>query len=317
MKAAQINSYGDVSKIEINEVAKPEPGEGQVRVRVHAAALNPFDNMVLGGMVVPADQTTFPLTLGQDFAGEVEELGPNVTDFATGDHVYGSSNALFGGSGAFAEYVIANTSSIAASPTVGTQGEIASLPTAGVSALQAIDTLDLSQGQTIFIDGGAGGVGSYAIQIAKDRGLKVTALASTHNQAYVTGLGADTVIDYKTTNYLDAVKDVDGLIHTARALDGNDMLAVLKPGGKAVALTGDLDDAAAAKLGVTVTNQMTHTTTQQLVTLAALVSAGKVTSHVDSQFSLDDTAKAYDVLANGSVAGKIAITPTNDTDSKA
>lgn len=306
MKAAQINAYGDVSNIKVQEADKPVVGEGQVLVKVNAGGLNPFDGMVLAGYVVPADQTKFPLTLGQDFAGVVEAVGDGVSDFAIGDRVYGSSNALFGGTGGFAEFALANVASIAKSPDVS-DSEAAALPTAGVSALQAIEAMDLAEGQSLFVDGAAGGVGAFGVQIAKANGVRVVALASTENQEFVKSLGADELIDYKTTNYHDAVKDVDAVLHTVRALDGNEMLSVLVKGGKAVALTDDFSEEQANELNVTVFNQQTHTNSERLATLASLVNDGKVKVNIDTEFSLDDTAKAFDAQNNKSVAGKIVI----------
>lgn len=309
MKAAQINNYGSTADIRIQDATQPEVKADTVLVKVEAAGLNPFDAMVLTGMVVPAANTSFPLTLGQDFAGEVVQVGDSVSHVKPGDKVYGSSNALFGGSGAFAEYVLAASNSLALSPAEATSEQAAGLPTAGNSALQALDTLNIQAGQTVFIDGAAGGVGSYAVQIAKSRGAKVIALASTENSDFVKSLGADEVIDYKTTDFKTIVKDVDAVVHTVRAISGNDVLATLKKGGTAVALTGDLDETKAAELGVTAVNQMTHTNTEALNKLGELVANGKVTTHIAATFNLDDTAKAYDTLTNDSIAAKIVIKP--------
>src|ERR1700757_1915372 len=219
MKAAQIDSYGDVSNIQVREVEKPTITDDQVLIKASAASLNPFDQAVLAGHAQSMAPLNFPATLGLDAAGVIEEVGGNVTGFAVGDRVYGTANAMFGASGAFAEHVAASGKSVGHSPENISDTEAASLPTAGISALQAINTLAVEQGQKAFIHGASGGVGSIAVQLAKSRGAYVAATASTENVDFVKSLGADEVIDYKTQDYKEIVKDYDALFNTVRSDD--------------------------------------------------------------------------------------------------
>lgn len=308
MKAAQISEYGTPTNITINEVDIPTPDAKQVLVSVTTAGLNPFDSIVLAGYAHAMAPLNFPATLGLDFAGTITRVGSEVTEFKEGDHVYGTANAMFGASGAFAEYAVANAGSIALAPTTISSAESASLPTAGVSAWQGIVTeLNVQSGQKVFINGGTGGVGSIAVQIAKHLGAYVAVTASTDNADYAKSLGADEVIDYKTTDFKDVLHDYDAVLNNVRSDDGSDSLKVLKKGGKGASLTGGYETADAEALGVTAVNQMTHVTTASLDALCEIVDAGAVKPTIDASFSLNDIQKAYETLANSSVAGKIVI----------
>lgn len=307
MKAAQINNYGDTSAIQIHETDKPTITDDQVLVHVAAAGINPFDLMVLNGGAQAMAPLQFPATLGIDLAGTIVEVGNNVTGFAIGDSVYGTANAMFGNSGAFAEFAAVAPSNLATAPSTISLADAASLPTAGVSGLQAIDALDVRTGQKVFIHGGAGGAGSIAIQIAKARGAYVASTASAANSNFVRSLGADEVIDYKTQNFLDIIKEYDAVFTTVRSSDINDVLTVLKKGGVAVSLVGPFDDTKVAELDVTASAQMTHVTTESLNALRQLVDDGTVVPAVDKTFTLDQTVDAYTALQNDSIKGKIII----------
>lgn len=307
MKAAQIDDYGQSSNIMIREVAIPDPTDDQLLVEVGAASINPFDLTVLSGGAKAMAPLTFPATLGLDFAGVVTAIGQNVSGFAIGDRVYGTANAMFGASGAFAEFAVTNAANVGITPPNLNDVEAASLPTAGISGLQAIDTLHVQPGQKIFIHGGAGGAGSIAIQVAKARGAYVATTASTNNIEFVQSLGADEVIDYKTQDFSAIIKDYDAVFTTVRSEDINDVLKSLKTGGVAISLVGPFDDSRASELGVTASAQMTHVTTASLDELRTLVESGAVKPHVFKTYLLDSTASAYDALANESVLGKIAI----------
>ncbi len=308
MKSAQIDNYGDVSAIMLNDVEKPAIAENQVLIETNAASLNPFDLAVLAGHAQSMAPLTFPATLGLDMAGTVVGVGAAVTKFGIGERVYGTANAMFGASGAFAEYVAANADNIAHSPTNVSDVEAASFPTAGISALQAIvDNLDVQSGQKVFINGGSGGVGSIAIQIAKHLGAYVTVTASATNADFVKSLGADEVIDYKTQDYRTLLRDYDAVLTNVRADDTNDVLTVLKRGGRAVSLVGPFDDARATKLGVTAMPQMTKVTTESLDRLRELVDQGAVHAVIDKTFQLDQIREAYITAQNQSVKGKLVI----------
>lgn len=308
MKAAQIDAYGDASTISIRDVEKPTITPDQVLVAVTAASINPFDLTVLSGGAQAMAPLNFPATLGLDIAGSIVEIGANVTGFAIGDRVYGTANAMFGASGAFAEYAAANATSVGHSPSNISDNEAASFPTAGISGLQAIDTLGVENGNKVFIHGGAGGAGSVAIQIAKARGAYVAATASTTNSEFVKSLGVDEVIDYKTTKYTDIVKDYDAAFTTVRGENVNDILMTVKTGGKVISLVGPFDDTKATELGVSASAQGTQVNTKQLNELRELVESGKVKPTVDKTFTLDQIQDVYTTLKNESIKGKIIVT---------
>ncbi|MFA5172772.1 MAG: NADP-dependent oxidoreductase [Sulfuriferula sp.] len=311
MKAAQIDNYGDVSVIEVRDVEKPTINDDQILVEVAAAGLNPFDTAVRSGSAQAMAPLSFPATLGLDFAGTVVEVGSNVTGFGIGEKVYGTANAMFGASGAFAEYTAANATSVAHAPQNMSDVEAASLPTAGISALQAvINAIKLQSGQKLFINGGSGGIGTTAIQIAKHLGAYVAVSASADSRDYVLSLGADEFVDYKTQNYKDVISDFDAVLNNVYSDKTIELLDVLKKGGVAVSLTGGFDDKTAADLGVTAINQGTNVSTASLDALRSLVESGAVTAVIDQTFTLDQIKDAYTARETQSVKGKIVITIT-------
>jgi alcohol dehydrogenase len=307
VKAAQIDNYGDVTNIRVRDIESPSISDDQILVEIHASSINPFDQTVLSGGAESMAPLNFPATLGLDIAGIVAEIGANVTGFAIGDRVYGTANAMFGASGAFAEFAAVNPSSIGHTPSSISDSEAASLPTAGISGLQAINSLDVSDGQKVFIHGGAGGAGSIAIQVAKARGAYVAATASSTNSDYVKSLGADEVIDYKTQNYLDSANDYDALFTTVWSENISESLAIVKKGGKAISLVGPFDDTKSQELSVSASAQMTHVTTQALSELRELIDSNLVKPVVDREYDLDHIQDAYTALASESIQGKIVI----------
>jgi alcohol dehydrogenase len=308
MKAAQIDNYGDVSAIEVREAETPQPSDNQVLVEVAAASLNPFDLAVLAGHAQSMAPLNFPATLGLDIAGTVVEVGNDVADFKPGDHVYGTANAMFGGSGAFAEFATANAGSVALSPKNVTDGEAASFPTAGISAWQSmVKELGVKEGQKVFINGGSGGVGSFAIQIAKHLGAYVVVTASAENTQFVKDLGADEVIDYKTQKFTDLIRDFDAALNTVRGENADDVLLVVKKGGVVASLTGQLDPQKAREREVTSIGVMAKVSTESLTELAQLIEKGAVHTVIDRTTPLGEIQSAYTALASESIRGKIII----------
>jgi alcohol dehydrogenase len=308
MKAAQINEYGDASVIQINDIDTPAPGAGQVQIEVHASSLNPFDTVVRAGYMSEMIPLQFPVTLGGDIAGIVTAIGNDVANVAIGDKVYGQANIVAGNSGAFAEFAVTSGAQVADLPTGLDFKQAASLPLAGVSALQALkEHINLQPGQKIFIHGGSGGIGTIAIQIAKGTGAYVATTASDENIELVKQLGADEVIDYKSQDFGELLKDYDAVLDTVGGEDFNTSLHILKSGGIAVSLAAQADEAKASELGVTVISQMTQVTTAALNTLRELVEAGTVTPQVDKVFSLGQIKEAFEARESGSVKGKVVI----------
>lgn len=308
MKAAQIAEYGDASVIKINEINKPTAGNGQVLVEVHAASLNPFDTAIRSGSMKDVLSLHFPVTLGGDIAGEVVGIGEGVNDLSIGDKIYGQANVVAGNSGAFAEFAATATGQIAQAPKHLDFVQAASLPLVGVSAWQALTQhIHLRAGHKLFINGGAGGIGSVAIQIAKHLGGYVAVTATGADIEIVRQLGADEVVDYKALNITDVLSGYDAVFDTTTGMEANKLLTTLKSGGIAVSMIGSADPEYASELGVRVVSQSTHVTRQALDALRELIDGGVVSPRVGRIFPLDQVREAFEVRESGRVSGKVVL----------
>ena len=308
MKAAQIAEYGHADIVNVVEVDRPLAEKGQVLVEVQAASLNPFDTMVREGYLKDMIPLDLPVTLGGDIAGVVSEVGDGVEGFAAGDIVYGQANVVAGNSGALAEYAATKTEQVAKAPAGIDITEAASLPLIGSSALQALnDHIRLTADQKIFIHGGAGAIGSIAIELAKKIGAYVATTATGEGIDLVKTLGADAVIDYKSEDFSQKLSDYDAVFDTVGGEDFNKSLAILKKGGVAVSMATQPDEAKAAELEVTALNQMTHVTTAKLQELAKLVEDGVIKPRVGKVFPLSGVQQAFVARESGEVQGKIVV----------
>jgi NADPH:quinone reductase-like Zn-dependent oxidoreductase len=308
MKAAQINSYGgkDVLKT-VDGAAKAQAQEGQVLVEVYAAGANPFDLKVREGYLKDMVALNFPATLGGDFAGVVAGLGEGVSGLNVGDEVYGQANAL-GGQGSFAEFTAAKAGQTALKPKIVDFHVAAAIPLAGVSAYQAlVEHANLQNGQKVLIHGGAGGIGTFAVQIAKHLGAYVAATAAASDAEFVKGLGADEVIDYKSQKFEDVLKDYDAVFDTVGGETYKKSYQVLKPGGVLVSMTEKPDRELTKKHGVNAISQQTKTTADKLKEVAKLVELGAIKVNVDKVFPLDDAGEALEYLKVGHPKGKVVI----------
>ena len=217
MKSAQIKKYGGSEVVEITQnTSTPNvPAAGKVLVTIKAAGVNPVDWKIREGYFQQMIPLQFPFTLGMDFSGIIKETGKDISDFKQGDEVYGQAGVVTGGSGAFAEMAMANAENITHKPKRLSHVEAAPLPLVGVSAWRAlIENIGLSKGQRILIHGGAGGIGSIAIQIAKNLGAFVATTVSANDKTFVQELGADQVVDYKSQNFEDLLHDYDSVFDT-------------------------------------------------------------------------------------------------------
>ncbi len=308
MRAAQISEYGDASVIKINEIEKPQAGDGQVVVEVYASSINPFDTTIRAGYMKDMIPLEFPVTLGGDIAGVVSEIGPGVEGFNAGDKVYGQANAVAGNSGAFAEFAATSAGQLAKMPESLDFTEAASLPLVAVSAWQGIvQHIDLQSGQKIFIHGGAGGIGTIAIQIAKNLGAYVATTATGEGIDYVKQLGADEVIDYKVQNFAEVLRDYNAVFELAGGSEFDKTLTVLKTGGIGVSMIAQADEARVAELGVRAISQSTKVTTEALEQVSKLVEAGVIKPQVDKTFNLDQAQEAFKARESGMVQGKIVL----------
>jgi alcohol dehydrogenase len=308
MRAAQINSYGAKEVIQTaNDAPKPQAQEGQVLIEVHAAGVNPFDWKLREGFMKEFIPLKFPATLGGDFAGAISEIGEGVSGFNVGDEVYGSANAA-GGQGSFAELTPVKADQTALKPKSVDFTVAAALPLAGTSAYQAlVEHANLQHGQKVLIHGGAGGIGTFAIQIAKNIGAYVTATASSDDSEFVKSLGADENIDYKSRKFEELLKDYDVVFDTVGGETYKKSYQVLKPGGVLVSMLEQPDAELSSKYKVQAIAQQSRPTTQRLTELAKLVDDGNLKVNVEKVFPLDQASEALAYLQEGKYRGKVVI----------
>lgn len=309
MNAAQINKYGDIEAIEVTDCAiMPTLERDQVLVKVAAASLNPFDWKLRSGMFKDYIPLDFPLTLCGDFSGVVTQIGEDVTELHVGNIVYGQGGAPYYGTGALAEYIAAKCDKVAQKPKNVNFIQAAALPLAGISALQALEHhINLQNGQKILIHGGAGGIGSMAIQIAKAIGAYVATTVSPDDMEFVKGLGADEVIDYKSQTFEKMLQDYDAVFDTAGGETTNKSFAVLKKGCVLVSMVQQPDPALAEEYGVTALFQNTDSTPTMLKRLAELVEEDKLKVQVDQVFALAEIQEAFRLLEHQSPRGKVVV----------
>ena len=322
MRAMTIDGFGGPEVLHWSDLPKPEAGPGEVLVRVAYAGVNPADWKTRRGMLSKYIDYHFPFVLGFDLAGTVETVGPGVTDLKPGDKVFGTSRQGQGVNGSYAEYTIAYAAMLARLPDGVSLAEAAAMPTAGTTAYGGmVDAGALRPGQTVLINGGAGGVGSIAIQIAKALGARVAATCSAANIDYVKGLGADTAIDYRADDVAAAVRrwapDGVDLVLDAVGLDTllPQATAVVKPGGSFVEIetlisaASEAQTADAAAKGVRIVSNMIAIArlAEHLAGLARLMSEGKVRMPALEVMPLAEAAQAHARVEQGHVRGKIVL----------
>ena len=312
MKSAQIKRYGSSEVIEINQMTPtPNLAAGKVLVDVKVAAINPVDWKIREGYMQQMISLQFPSTLGMDFSGIIKQVGEGVSpsDFKQDDEVYGQAGVTNGGSGAFAEVALANVGSIAHKPNRLSHAEAAALPLVGVSAWQAlVENIGLSKDQKILIHGGAGGIGSIAIQLAKKLDAYVATTASTNDKQFVEMLGADEVIDYKTQPFEDVIHDYDAVFDTVGGETYARSFRVLTKDGIIVSMLEQPNSELMRQFGVKAIFQFTQVNRERLTKLAELVDQkNNIDIHVDKTFPLDEAGKALDYQKNAHPRGKIVL----------
>lgn len=312
MKSAQFKRYGGSDVIEINQITPmPILNAGNVLVEIKAAGINPIDWKIREGYMQQMIKLQFPSTLGMDFSGVIKQVGEKVTssDFKQGDEVYGQAGVTNGDSGAFAELALANIDHIAHKPKRLNHLEAAALPLVGVSAWQAlVENMGLSKGQKILIHGGAGGIGSIAIQLAKLIGAYISTTANVNDKQFVQGLGADQTIDYNSQKFEDLLHDYDAVFDTIGGDTYKRSFKVLKKGGTIISMLEQPNSDLIQQYGVKATFQFTQVNRQRLTKLAQWVDQNNIRINVDRTFSLDDAAKALDYQKNVHPRGKVVIT---------
>jgi NADPH:quinone reductase-like Zn-dependent oxidoreductase len=304
MKAVVAHEYGASDILKYEDAPRPEPKENELLVRVIACGVNPADPLVISGRMAKEFGTHLPLIPGYDVAGVVEATGAKVTKFKKGDAVYGY--ALFGGG--WAEYAVLAENEAAIKPKNATFTDAAGVPMGALTAWQSlVDAAKLSAGQTVLIHGGSGGTGSFAVQIAKARGAKVIATASTANQELLKQLGADVAIDYTKSKFEEVAKDVDVVFDTV----GRDTLArsyaLVKKGGIVTTIVARPDQAQLDKHGIRGTSIASHPDGNELAEITKLIEAGKIKSIVSQVLPLSDAVKASEQAETHHTRGKIVL----------
>ena len=306
MKAIVVHEYGGPEVLKYEDVPRPEPKDDQILVRVIAAGVNPVDDASRSPKYAKFFGITLPFIPGYDIAGVVEKTGAKITKLNQGDSIYAYLSLKDGGG--YAEYAVATEAEAASKPKSIGFVEAAGVPVVALTAWQAlIDTAKLSAGQTVLIHGGSGGVGSFAIQIAKARGAKVIATASTANQDLLKQLGADVAIDYTKQKFEDVAKDVDVVLDSV----GKDTLArsygVVKKGGFIVTLVARIDQAELDKHGIRGASLGVEPNSSELAEIGKLIDEKKIKVVVSQTLPLSDAKKAQEQIATGHTRGKIVL----------
>jgi NADPH:quinone reductase-like Zn-dependent oxidoreductase len=304
MKAVVAHEYGGPEVLKYQDVPVPDPKDNEILVRVIASGVNPADPLILNGKYAKEFGTHLPLILGYDMAGVVVKTGAKVTKVKVGDPVY--AYLLWGGG--WSEYCISNESESAIKPKSLSFTEAASVPLAALTAWQAlVDTGNIQSGQTVLIHGGSGGVGSFAIQIAKAHGARVIATASTANQDLLKQLGVDVAVDYTKQKFEEIVRDVDLVLDPI----GRDTLArsygVVKKGGTVVTLVSRCDEAELKKHEIRGASLSSHPDATELAEITKLIDDGKIKPIVSQVLPLADAAKADAQAATHHTRGKIVL----------
>jgi NADPH:quinone reductase-like Zn-dependent oxidoreductase len=302
MKAVRIHQYGDAGTLKLEEIPRLLIAEDQILVRIRDAGVNPVDWKIRQGYLKQVMPAKFPMTIGQDFAGEVAECGKDVTQFAAGDRVFGFAQ------GSYAEYAAAPASTVAAIPTSIDFATAAALPTAGSTALQIIrDVVAAKPGMAILIHGAAGGVGSYASQIAKNLGARVIGTASGADIEYLKSLGIDEVVDYKRERFEDKASGIDAVVD----LVGGETLvrsyAVVKKGGVLATTVQPIDESAAKQAGVRAVQVIMRRNAADLAELARLVETGALKPRLFKTMNLSEAREAQELSETGKTQGKVIL----------
>jgi NADPH:quinone reductase-like Zn-dependent oxidoreductase len=312
MKAIRIHNYGGPEVLQYEDAPRPEPQAGEVLVRVHAAGVNPIDWKVREGHMKDFWPHKFPLILGWDLSGVVEELGRGVSRFKIGDEVYSVPDSTR--NGAYADYIVVRESELALKPNSLHHIRAAALPLAAVTAWQALfDAGQLVSGQRMLIHGGSGGVGHVAVQLAKWKGAYVFATASTKNQELLRELGVDEPIDYTKQKFEDVARDVDLVLDLIGGETQERSWSVLKKGGVLLSLVQPPSVEKAKALGVRAAFVAGHPSGAQLAEIAKLIDSGELKPVIDRILPLSEARRAHELSQSGHVRGKIVLRVKDQT----
>ena len=306
MKAVRIHEFGGPDVLSIDEIPVPVPAKDEVLIRVHATSVNPVDWKIREGQRKEKFPSILPLTIGWDVSGVIEALGEKVGNFRIGDEVYGRPDPTK--NGAYAEYIVVKANLVSIKPISIGHTEAAAVPLAGLTAWQGIfDHGLLKEGQKVLIHAAAGGVGSYAVQFAKNIGVHVIGTASDQNIDFLKRLGADEVIDYNMENFEDRLSDIDLVLDTIGGDTQLKSINVLKPGGRIITTLAPEFLAEAKAKNVHLIGYMAQSIPEQLIKIAALIDNGKVKPIIQTVYPLTDAKKAHIESEQGHTRGKIVL----------
>ncbi|MDN3594667.1 NADP-dependent oxidoreductase [Zunongwangia endophytica] len=324
MRALQITKYGDIKEsLEIAEVDNPEISGSEILIAVKAAAANPIDYKIVQGHLKDLLQLDLPSGIGYDVSGEVVKVGDEVKDFKMGDEVFGRVPQEY--MGTVAEFVAVDSKVVAHRPENVTFEKAASLPLTGLTAIQALEKVDLKEGDRVLIHAGSGGVGSFAVQYAKSKGAIVYTTTSSKNIDWVKALGADRVIDYKNEDYKEVANNLDIVFDTLGDDFTFEAFDIIKEGGKVTTIVGPPDAESAKQMGIEnyelpeklaklieeKSAKYKYTWMQpnaeQLKEIKEMIEDRTIRPSIDLVYSFQDSIKAYEYLATGRAQGKVII----------
>jgi NADPH:quinone reductase-like Zn-dependent oxidoreductase len=328
MKAFILDRYGNADRVRAGDMPDPELRENDVLVQIHAASVNVVDSKIRNGEFKSFLRFRLPLILGHDVAGVVVRVGSRVRRFKPGDEVYAAS----GRAGAFAEFIAIDENDLATKPEDLSMEEAASIPLVGLTAWQVlVERANLRRGQKVLIHAGSGGVGTFAIQLAKHIGATVATTTSTANVDLVRSLGADVVIDYKREDFADVLRDYDVVLNSLDKVTLEKSLRVLRPGGQLISISGPPDAAFARTIGASWVLRMVmgalsrgiraqakrrqvqysflfmRANGSQLATITSLIDQGVIRPVVDRVFPFASTKEAMAYVEAGRAKGKVVI----------
>jgi len=306
MLAVRMHRYGGPDVLFYEEVPRPRPEEGELLVRVEAAAVNPVDWKIREGYLREMLHHSLPLIMGWDVSGVVAATGPGVSRFRVGDEVFSRPDIMRHGT--YAEYVVIRETEVALKPKSIDHLHAAAIPLAGTTAWKSlIEAARLEPGQRVLIHGAAGGVGSYGVQLAKWRGARVIATASAHNHDYLRGLGADETVDYRHAGFEEAIGKVDVVFDTIGGETQERSWRLLKNGGTLVSIINPPPAEKAAAHGVRQAFVFIQPDAAVLTELAKLVDEGKLRTYLEAVLPLAEAPRGQEMSQGGHVRGKIVL----------
>jgi alcohol dehydrogenase len=313
MKAVKVHKFGGPEVLHYEDALKPSPRRGEVLIEVHASSINPIDTKSVRPDSDYKSYLNLPVTPGTDVSGIVVRVGEGVTTLKPGDKIYGQAGALQKGTGAFAEYAIAQENAVANMPENLSFIEAGAIPLTAASAYVAVvQHMKLHNGQKILIHGGSGGIGSFAIQLAKHLGAHVVTTTSVDGVSYAKHLGADEVIDYEFQSFEKIIKDFDAVLDTVGGDVYRKSFEVVKEGGIIVSMLCQPDEVLMRQYGVRAVLEMTQVDRDLLNKISRLVNQGVLRVNISKTLPLKDTREAYEIKNKEHVLGKIAINVNPD-----